>query len=104
VRPDQDMIPETNRMAQRASQHRVLHDHAVGADLDRPALRGEHGAEEDPAVRPDGDIPTQHGCRGAAKALGEFGRAPLVHAHEWNLTPSGPLRYPANPPDSLAES
>ncbi|MEU4673921.1 DUF5677 domain-containing protein [Amycolatopsis sp. NPDC023774] len=40
----------------------------------------------------------------AAKALGEFGRVPLVHAHEWNLTPNGPLRYPANPPDSLAES
>nr|WP_269440825.1 DUF5677 domain-containing protein [Micromonospora tarapacensis] len=29
----------------------------------------------------------------AAQALGEFGRVPLVHAHEWNLTPNGPLRH-----------
>lgn len=28
----------------------------------------------------------------AAEALGKFGRVPLVHAHEWNLTPSGPQR------------
>jgi hypothetical protein len=27
----------------------------------------------------------------AAEALGKFGRVPLVHANEWNLTPSGPL-------------
>lgn len=30
----------------------------------------------------------------AAEVLGKFGRVPLVHAHEWNLTPSGPLRFP----------
>ncbi|MFG1777647.1 DUF5677 domain-containing protein [Micromonospora sp. NPDC049048] len=30
----------------------------------------------------------------ATEALGKFGRVPLVHAHEWNLTPSGPLRLP----------
>ncbi|MEU7753649.1 DUF5677 domain-containing protein [Micromonospora sp. NPDC049171] len=29
----------------------------------------------------------------AAQALGKFGRVPLVHAHEWNLTPYGPLRH-----------
>ena len=29
----------------------------------------------------------------AAEALGKFGRVPLVHAHEWNLTPAGPLRF-----------
>jgi hypothetical protein len=22
-----------------------------------------------------------------------LGRVPLVHAHEWNLTPDGPLRF-----------
>lgn len=27
-----------------------------------------------------------------ANAIGRFGRVPLVHAHEWNLTPSGPVR------------
>lgn len=27
----------------------------------------------------------------AAKGLGNLGRVPLVHAHEWNLTPTGPL-------------
>ncbi|QOC94354.1 DUF5677 domain-containing protein [Micromonospora craniellae] len=29
----------------------------------------------------------------AAQALGKFGRVPLVHAHEWNLTPNGPLGF-----------
>lgn len=28
-----------------------------------------------------------------ADALGRFGHVPLVHAHEWNLTPRGPLRF-----------
>ncbi|WP_431728880.1 DUF5677 domain-containing protein [Verrucosispora sp. TAA-831] len=32
----------------------------------------------------------------AAQALGKFGRVPLVHAHEWNLTPNGPLRHAEN--------
>jgi hypothetical protein len=27
----------------------------------------------------------------ASKGLGTFGRVPLVHTHEWNLTPTGPL-------------
>jgi len=28
------------------------------------------------------------------KAVLELNRVPLVHAHEWNLTPEGPLRFP----------
>jgi hypothetical protein len=35
--------------------------------------------------------PLEEQVLAAAKALGKFGRVPLVHAHEWNLTPSGPL-------------
>jgi hypothetical protein len=33
----------------------------------------------------------------AAKDLGELGRVPLVHAHEWNLTPGGPLSLRRSP-------
>lgn len=28
------------------------------------------------------------------KAMAKLGRVPLVHAHEWNLTPEGPLPHP----------
>lgn len=28
------------------------------------------------------------------EALLKFGKVPLVHAHEWNLTPEGPLIFP----------
>jgi hypothetical protein len=40
---------------------------------------------------------SQERVSAAAKELGELGRVPLVHAHEWNLTPHGPLplKWPA---------
>ncbi|MGY5210075.1 DUF5677 domain-containing protein [Nocardia gipuzkoensis] len=33
----------------------------------------------------------------ATEFLSTFGRVPLVHAREYNLTPSGPLPWPGNP-------
>jgi hypothetical protein len=42
-------------------------------------------------IQPEDDA-LQEQVDTAAKALGRFGRVPLVHAGEWNLTPSGPLR------------
>lgn len=47
--------------------------------------------QEDAGITYSGDITLQEQVTTAAEALGQLGRVPLVHAHEWNLTPSGPL-------------
>lgn len=44
------------------------------------------------AVSDDSEVVTQFTA--AVKALGDLGRVPLVHAHEWNLTPDGPRPSP----------
>jgi hypothetical protein len=38
VRAGQNVITHEERVPLGAAQHRVLHDHAIGADIDRAAL------------------------------------------------------------------
>src|SRR6266571_3415209 len=58
------MIADNQRMLPGTSQYRVLHDHAMGADLDRTAVGAEHGTMQDAAARPDPDLAAEHGRRG----------------------------------------
>lgn len=37
---------------------------------------------------------TEERLKPLVEALLKFGKVPLVHAHEWNLTPEGPLIFP----------
>ena len=46
------VLAEPGRVAAATAHKRVLHDYRAGADLDAPALRGQHRAEQDPASSP----------------------------------------------------
>src|SRR5438445_1917298 len=56
VRPDVHVVAERRGVVRDAADDRVLHDDAPLADRDRPALRGEYGAEEDAALGADGHL------------------------------------------------
>lgn len=60
VRAGQHVITHDERVLQGAAQHRVLHDHAVGADLNRAALGGNYRAVHDAAAAADADLAAQH--------------------------------------------
>jgi hypothetical protein len=60
VRAGQHVITHDERVLRGAAQHRVLHDHAVVADLDRAALGGQHRAVHDAAAAADADVAAQH--------------------------------------------
>jgi hypothetical protein len=61
VRAGQHTITHDQRAAQRAAQHRVLHDHPAGADLHRAALGAQHRAVQDAAGGADAHLATQDG-------------------------------------------
>ncbi|WP_258948168.1 DUF5677 domain-containing protein [Lentzea californiensis] len=52
---------------------------------------------EDAGISQKSDESLQRDVSFAVEALGKFGRVPLVHAHEWNLTPDGPLPLRRSP-------
>jgi hypothetical protein len=52
LRAGQHVIPHRERMPGRSPQHRVLHDHAVSADLYRPAIGAQHRAVQHAASGP----------------------------------------------------
>lgn len=60
---------------------------------------------EGAGVRTPEDGKLEERISAAATELGKLGRVPLVHAHEWNLTPIGPLPLRARHEDggTLAE-
>jgi hypothetical protein len=60
MRTDEYAVTNAGFLARHAPDDRVLHDHAVLPDLHRATLGGDHGAEQHPAVRADGDIAGQH--------------------------------------------
>ena len=57
--PDQHVVTDRHRVPLRASDHGVLHHDAAPPHLDRAALGGEHGAEQDPRALTDPDVPAQ---------------------------------------------
>ena len=80
------MIADGQRMLGRAAQHGVFHDDAVRADDDRPAVGGQHGAEQDAAVGAHGDIATQH--RGRRDVGRRIDAGPLALGFLPDLPPS----------------
>ena len=48
VRPGQDVIADRERMPGRSPQHRMLHDHTVGADFHRATFVSQHRAVQQP--------------------------------------------------------
>ena len=56
MRPDEYMVTDANRMTRSTTHHRVLHHHAVRADLHWSAFSGEHRTKQHPAVRADNDV------------------------------------------------
>ena len=65
MRPDQDVIPDDQRVPGPAAQDGVLHHHAPRPHLDGTVFGGEHRTEQDPGVGPDPDRPAQHSVLGA---------------------------------------
>jgi hypothetical protein len=82
VRADQRGVTDAGFLARHAPDDRVLHDHAVRPDLHGAALGGDHGAEQHPAVRADGDVAGQHRRRRDIGRLRHL-RAlqPVLHEH-----------------------
>ena len=82
VRANQDVVADAGLLARHAPDDRVLHDHAVAPDLHRATLGGDHGAEQHPAVRADGDITGQHRRRRDVSRLRYLrGLQPVLHEH-----------------------
>jgi hypothetical protein len=59
-RPGQHVIADQQRMRRGATQHRLLHDHAVGAHANRAAVGGQHGAVQHATARAHPDIAAEH--------------------------------------------
>lgn len=60
VRTHQHPVTDEQRVRHGAAQHRVLHDHAPGADLHRAALGGQHRAVRQAAAGADADLAAEH--------------------------------------------
>ena len=60
VRAGQHVIADRELMPGRGPQHGVLHDHAVGADLHRAAIRADHRAVQHAAARAYPDLAAEH--------------------------------------------
>ncbi len=56
VRAGQHVIPDHEGMPGRSPQHRVLHDHAVSADLYQAGIGAQHRAVQHTASRPHPDL------------------------------------------------
>jgi len=56
VRPDQDGVPDPERVLGAAAEHGVLHHQDVGADLDPAAVPGDDRPVQDPAAGADRDV------------------------------------------------
>jgi hypothetical protein len=59
-----NVITKTGRMPRRAPDHRMFHNDAVRTDLHKSSLSHDHCPEEKPAVLTNGDVSTDHCCRG----------------------------------------
>ena len=82
VRADEDVVAEPGGVLRHTADDGVLHDHAMGADLDGPALRGDDRAEQHPAVRADRHIAAQHRSRSDVGRVRDlWALEPVAHEH-----------------------
>ena len=61
VGADQAIVADAQGVARAAAQHRVVHDDALAADIDRAALGDQLGAEQDAAAGADADVAAKYG-------------------------------------------